>query len=1085
MAFGFGFNKQKVLSAAEKFVQQGKLPNPKDLTVMNTVGDLYSRSGEIDKAAECFKNVGDAYASQGFTVKAIAMYKKLSKLKTSMECVLRLAELYTQQGLFNDARAQYLQVAEEFLKTGQLDQAVRIFEKTLEMDPDNVAMRTKLAEVYVRLGKKPEAWQILTSAAESLRAKGQLAAADEILQRMLKLEPGNSYALVLRGWAALEAGDAQAAIESLTKVADLDSNPEGLRILFQAYLRTKDFADAGILANKLANVHDDVAAIDEYADALLAAQEYREALQVYELHFERLFQKDRNKLLESIQSTIGHVRDDPKALQIVLALLEKAGENAHLTEVYELLAHSYVQAGDLEKAREYYFKLTQLEPANQMHVQNYQQVLEKAGTAKAPNRITADEAAALVDELEATAPAIEQLHENEAAIAVRAAITDAELFISYNMPAKALAPLISALPIAPRDLQLNQKLAGLHARAGRLAETGVCCRTLESIYHDAGHADEAAKYADLAAKCEESAGTASAITPPAPQPAVAAVAKVEPAVPEFVASAPTVPEPAAEFGVSTPVHESGAEVVDAELAPAAESVVTSQPAAGRGLFFHAPTQATPAAKASNAIVPKAATADAVAPEMVVQEQAQEQEEGAAEFSVAPAPQDSVTASTEDLSHDWEQDLHVDAPQIAEASPAEVSGEAKHSDTQAKSAPAGPSLEESVEEVQFYLGQGMTGQAEALLVKLEALAPESPEVEVLRLAVESAKQAVAPAEPELEISIEEPLAAEAPSAAAEPAAAAPVPAPVPASTPIPTRIPTPQPWPQERPVLHQMVSEIEQSLGEDFLAEPKKAAAPRTEPEPETVTAKGEEFRSGSLDDFVSDLEASLGGDSLPDATAQPAKSAAPVVHTEVPVAMAAAAAAAPAALPKIGTQKPAVPPPASHPSPKPAASRPLHSSRPEPAMGSDPGVDLSAMFGELKQELETGVTGADDDPETHYNLGVAFREMGLLDEAIGELQKVIQAVEHGQPFAQMIQTYTWLAQCFLDKGVPEAAVRWYEKALQLPSLDQETKTALHYELGSSLESAGNNPAALSNFLVAYGSNIDYRDVAERIKALRP
>jgi tetratricopeptide (TPR) repeat protein len=1093
MAFGFGFNKQKVLSTAEKFVQQGKLPNaiseyekilkadPKDLTVMNTVGDLYSRSGEIDKAAECFKNVGDAYASQGFTVKAIAMYKKLSKLKSSMECVLRLAELYTQQGLFNDARAQYLQVAEEFLKTGQLDQAVRIFEKTLEMDPDNVAMRTKLAEVYVRLGKKPEAWQILTSAAESLRAKGQLAAADEILQRMLKLEPGNSYALVLRGWAALEAGDAQAAIESLTKVADLDSNPEGLRILFHAYLRTKNFADAGILANKLANVHDDIAAIDEYADALLAAQEYRDALQVYEQHFERLFQKDRAKLLEAVQSTIGHVRDDPKALQIVLALLEKAGENAHLTEVYELLAHSYVQAGDLEKAREYYYKLTQLEPANQMHVQNYQQVLEKEGTAKPSNGITADEAAALADELEATAPAIEQIHENAAAIAVRAAITDAELFISYNMPAKALAPLIAALPIAPRDLQLNQKLAGLHARAGKLAETGVCCRTLESIYHDAGHADEAAKYADLAAKCEASAGTASAIVLPAPQPAVAAVAKVEPAVPEFVASAPAVPEPTAEFDVSTPAHDPETEVVAdaAEVAPAGESVVAPPTPARRGLFFHAPTQSTPAA-ASKAIAPEAATADAVAPEMVVQEQ----EQAAAEFSVAPAQQESVTAPTEDLSHDWEQDLHVAAPQVADMSAAEVSGEAKHSDTQAKSATAGPSLEESVEEVQFYLGQGMTGQAEELLAKLEAMAPESPEVEVLRLAVESAKQAVAPAEPELEISIEEPLAAEAPYAAEQPAAAAPVP--VPASTPIPTPIPTPQPWPQERPVLHQMVSEIEQSLGEDFLAEPKKAAAaPRTEPEPETVTAKGEEFRSGSLDDFVSDLEASLGGDSLPDATAQPAKSAAPVVHTEVPVAMAAAAAAAPASLPKIGTQKPAVPPPASHPSPKPAASRPLHSSRPEPAMGSDPGVDLSAMFGELKHELETGVTGADDDPETHYNLGVAFREMGLLDEAIGELQKVIQAVEHGQPFAQMIQTYTWLAQCFLDKGVPEAAVRWYEKALQLPSLDQETKTALHYELGSSLESAGNNPAALSNFLVAYGSNIDYRDVAERIKALRP
>ena len=181
MAFGFGFNKQKVLSAAEKFVQQGKLQNAiteyekiikadaKDLTVLNTVGDLYSRLGESDRAIECFKSVGDAYAQQGFTVKAIAMYKKLSKLRPTLEGSLRLAELYTQQGLFNDARAQYLHVAEEFLRGGELEQAVRIFQKTLEMDPDNVNMRTRLAEVYIRLGKKAEAWDIFATAVESLR----------------------------------------------------------------------------------------------------------------------------------------------------------------------------------------------------------------------------------------------------------------------------------------------------------------------------------------------------------------------------------------------------------------------------------------------------------------------------------------------------------------------------------------------------------------------------------------------------------------------------------------------------------------------------------------------------------------------------------------------------------------------------------------------------------------------------------------------------------------------------------------------------------------------------------------------------
>src|SRR5579885_2909648 len=217
MAFGFGFNKQKVLSSAEKFVQQGKLQNaiseyekvlkadPKDLTVMNTIGDLYARVGNNEKAVECFKAVGDAYASQGFTVKAIAMYKKLGKLKSTTESVLRLAELYTQQGLFNDARAQYLQVAEDFLKSGKMDQAVRIFQKTLEMDPENVQMRMRLAEAYVKMGKKDDAWQLLSTAAEALRSKGQLTAANEILQRMLKLDPENSYALILRGRTSVEA----------------------------------------------------------------------------------------------------------------------------------------------------------------------------------------------------------------------------------------------------------------------------------------------------------------------------------------------------------------------------------------------------------------------------------------------------------------------------------------------------------------------------------------------------------------------------------------------------------------------------------------------------------------------------------------------------------------------------------------------------------------------------------------------------------------------------------------------------------------------------------------------------------------
>jgi len=998
MAFGFGFNKQKVLSAAEKCVQQGKLQNaiseyqkilkhdPKDLTVMNTIGDLHARVGERDKAIECFRNVGDAYAVQGFTVKAIAMYKKLSKIKPSLECVLRLAELYTQQGLFNDARAQYLQVAEEFIRTGQLEQAVRIFEKTLEMDPENTSMRSKLAEVYVKLGKKEEAWKLLSASAETLRAKGQLLAAEEILQKMLKLEPNSSYALVMRGRAALEAGDLSATIDSLGKVADIDSNPEALRALFQAYLRAKRFNDADALAAKLATVHEDNAAIFEYLDALLEAQQFREALRLGNEYSDRLLRQDSAKFMESLRSLIGHLKEDSKALETVAELFIKAGENSHLTEIYELLAHAYVQSEELEKAREYYLKLTQLEPENQMHSRNYQQVLEKLGSSSASHLITAEQGTALVDELEATAPFIEQRYDDEITLAVRAALTDAELFISYNMPEKALDPLVAALPKAPRDLRLNQKLAALHTRAERFAEAAVCCRTLESIYHDAGHAEEASRYADLAGKYEQrSAGVSGVHEPEMPMVTVPEAATAQ----EFAIAAP-----AAEFSVEADpaISQTPPPVAPGDGVPS-------------GLFFHAPAPPSPGMEAQDLAV------------------------------TAPPPSEAI-----DLSSEWEQDLSVEAPGVLK------SGEGSALQAEAASSPGGTSkaqLDEGIEEVRFYLGQGMTEQAEQVLAKLESLTLQSSELQVLRHAINSAKHGVMPpAEACVEIEQESAAAVE-----------------------------TSQPWPHDAvsapaSPLQDIVSDLEASLGEGGFAPASEPAT--TEQAPQEVRAHSCGFRAGTLDEFVSDLEASLGSGSLPERPANE-KAPAPVMALEAEVPRAAAASASATGVPLSISQPPASLPVVPAAAPSAAA----------------PGVDLSEMFGELKHELEGDVASTDEDPETHYNLGVAFREMGLLDEAVGEFQKVCQAVDHGHAFPQLMQAYTWLAQCFLDKGVPEAAVRWYERALNLPSIDQETRTALHYELASSFESAGNRPAALSNFLEVYGSNIDYRDVAERIKALRP
>ena len=147
--------------------------------------------------------------------------------------------------------------------------------------------------------------------------------------------------------------------------------------------------------------------------------------------------------------------------------------------------------------------------------------------------------------------------------------------------------------------------------------------------------------------------------------------------------------------------------------------------------------------------------------------------------------------------------------------------------------------------------------------------------------------------------------------------------------------------------------------------------------------------------------------------------------------------------------------------------------------------DLSEVFQEFRAELgEMGEQEHDEDLETHYNLGIAYREMGLLDEAIGEFQKVAKAVQDGRSFRYAMQCCTLLGLTFTDKSEPKIAALWYHRALELPGLEQETVIALRYDLGVAEEQAGDVDAALNSFRQVYAMNIDYRDVSERISALQ-
>jgi tetratricopeptide (TPR) repeat protein len=141
---------------------------------------------------------------------------------------------------------------------------------------------------------------------------------------------------------------------------------------------------------------------------------------------------------------------------------------------------------------------------------------------------------------------------------------------------------------------------------------------------------------------------------------------------------------------------------------------------------------------------------------------------------------------------------------------------------------------------------------------------------------------------------------------------------------------------------------------------------------------------------------------------------------------------------------------------------------------------------ETEQSLEEIVEGfkegmaetlSAEDYDTHYNLGVAYREMGLLDEAIGEFQLAAKDPRY------LVECCSLLAACFREKGFPELALKWYQRALDSPNVTEDETLGLAYELADLHLAMGDTDAARERFVEIYGINSNYRDVVAKLEEL--
>jgi pilus assembly protein FimV len=1061
------YNKSKLVEAAQKLLNQGKVAQaiaeyqqilkyePRDQVTLMTVGELYIRQGETFQAIDYFERLAQLFVSDGFLTKAIAVYKRIAKLAPEeIRPLEKLADLYVQQGVMSEARPLFLQLAELHLKNNKQPEAVALLKKLLLAEPDNLRIQIRLADLYQAMGQSGEALETYISAAQRALARGEQQECEKLADKALHISPKNLDALIVKARAFTTAGKTAQATEILERVPDLEKGGEPAELLMDLYLKNAKWDEATALALKIFSSDEkNFTATQKVTEALLESGQGERAMSVLSrIRIPMIDAGEHEGVVHLLNELATRLPGRLEPLEWLVDTYGRTSDSFRLPDALAHLGDALVAAGKLQRAKDVYQQLVDREPESDSPKRKLNDVLRKMGVlpgeppaeakpVEAHETLQAElpeahapkvrpglelEIPEVAAQTAASSPAEPELDE-ETQKFIAQSLTDVDLFASYGLTQKAIGLLEAILRRAPTHTPTLEKLLDFVLGAGDDRRTAELAAQLEHIHAERGDVRSSERFGELRRRFQRAAGLTD-------DEIAAAVAAAMPQPVETVPVEEAATVVSAEGAEAFPIEASAARVAEVAAPPVQASPVAQDGAA-------AVEEDVPEIEIIEP-VPEVADAQPVSASEEVDLSSEwaslleeTQEPQPKTKGVSPVPKVAAPSSVEDVALPdlvLEDETPVQIPD--ELLPHEVLvAPTDDIGNPQITAPADADNPEDwtnpLEEVSSELpapprgvpAEPSTPPAGGIAAQHQELLPDE-ELTALPLPEHGEVAAEGP-EPALEL----------PQAA--------LPKPLPAEPEFELE----QDF--ELVIEPEPVVPAHEMLGQVPTFPKKQEPAKSTPPEkpgpkeqvPAGVPSNGSAFSS---EDFLADLAKEI--DQL--------------------------------GMGELTPPAPAEPEPAT-----PAAKQGELST--EHAGVNAESAPLREVFEEFRAEL--GEMGAEDeDLETHYNLGIAFREMGLLEEAIGEFQKVAKANDRGKAFRYAMQCCTLLGLAFMEKGQPSIAAIWYERALQTPGIDSESKLALRYDLGVAQESAGDLDTALKSFSQVYAVNIDYRDVAERISALQ-
>jgi diguanylate cyclase (GGDEF)-like protein len=482
----------KNLERAKKFLEKNRFEDaieaylavladaPQNVEAAQMLGDLYTKMDMPDRAAVYYGHLFELLIDPKDESKAVAIYNRFLKNSASAqppERIARYAFLQQKHNHPEEAVDQYSKAAELFTQAGRGEDALFCWERTAQLDPENLNRQLNLAEAAASLGKNALAARAFLRAGTLAAASGAQQDALKLLGRAHALAPQERSVALLYAEAKLRNGEAVEAAALLEPFA-----PNEKDVPFQ-----ETFADAlqqagqldrarSVLEKLLRENNEGITRLFGLSDAYVDADQDAKAVEILLTLKRRMFaDKKQNEFTAQLEGLGAKHPESLPILELWAGLYNELNRETQYFEVLIRLFDAHFNSGNFAKSAEVLERLVDIDSYDYRNQERFQRLhgrvddafLKRIGSRMAKGAtVSGNQAAppktAVTQDMAPNAPVSE---EGKKMQALEDLIVQTEIFLQYSLQSKAVERLQKIAAMFPGEEERNPRLQGLYQLA--------------------------------------------------------------------------------------------------------------------------------------------------------------------------------------------------------------------------------------------------------------------------------------------------------------------------------------------------------------------------------------------------------------------------------------------------------------------------------------------------------------------------------------------------------------------------------------------------------------------------------------------